>query len=383
MAGRRRTFTTRRKLLVTLASFAVLLVAVRMALPSFVQRYVNGKLDEIPDYDGHVGDIDLHLLRGAYVIKNVDLVKVAGRVEVPFFSAERADLSVQWGALLDGKLVGKISLTRPKLNFVSGPSPQQSQESVDSSWQDKVQALFPLRINSFEVSDGQIHYRDFHSDPKVDIFVDSLYVEAKNLTNSKDVSDTLFAVVEARGVAMKMAPVTMHLEIDPFAEQPTFELKASLRRLALPSLNDFIRAYGDFDFEKGTLSLDTELAAAGGGIKGYVKPLLNDVKIVDWKEDAVKPLKALWETAVGAVGALFTNPQKDRIGTEIPIEGKIEHPGTNIFAIIGGLLKNAFIRALTPGLEGKVDLAPLDSAKKRKLQEKAGKEAEKKKPSVP
>jgi uncharacterized protein involved in outer membrane biogenesis len=116
----------------------LILLVVRIALPYIVKDYVNKTLSEIPGYKGIVEDINISLLRGAYEIENVSLVKTDGDVPVPFFSADLIDLSVQWGALFEGSIVGEIILENPKINFVSGPSEEQSQSSVDDSWTDKV-----------------------------------------------------------------------------------------------------------------------------------------------------------------------------------------------------------------------------------------------------
>src|SRR5438552_14901605 len=71
---------------IALGVLAVLLVALRLALPHFVKNYVNRTLSEIPGYRGRVGDIDIALWRGAYTIHGLDLVKTDGKVPVPFFS---------------------------------------------------------------------------------------------------------------------------------------------------------------------------------------------------------------------------------------------------------------------------------------------------------
>ncbi len=182
----------------------LLLITIRIALPYIVKDYVNKTLDEIPGYNGIVKDIDMNLWRGAYEIEDVSLVKTGGNVPVPFFSAKKIYFSIQWGALFDGSVVGEIALESPKLNFVSGPSEKESQSSVDNSWTDKVKELFPLRINRFEIKNGEIHFRNFYSNPKVDIHIDNLKAIAENLTNSKDLSKTLMASINAS--AMQWVP---------------------------------------------------------------------------------------------------------------------------------------------------------------------------------
>ena len=181
-------FRMSRKWLAVLVVFALLLVAARAYLPYYVHDYVQRTLNGIPDYRARIGDIDLHLWQGAYSIDDVKLEKISGAVPVPFFDCKRADLSIEWRALLDGALVGQIVLIRPRLNFVNGRTEAEQQTAVDSTWQDAVRELFPLRINRFDVKSGEVHYRDFAAEPQVDVYLQNVKATALNLTNSKEIS---------------------------------------------------------------------------------------------------------------------------------------------------------------------------------------------------
>lgn len=374
MASKRTRWSRRRRTLIILAAIVVVLVACRIALPFILQDYVNRKLDEIPEYDGHVGDIDVALFRGAYTIEGMELVKTNGKVKVPFVKADRVDLSVEWGALFDGSFVGEMTYERAQLNFVKGATREHSQQSIDDSWLPTVDDLFPLRINKFEITQGEVHYRDLSRTPHVDVYIDSVYVVAKNLTNSADISESLFAVIDAEGLAMRKAPMKMHVETDPNAAQTTFDLNLSLRDLPLVDLNKLVKSYGGFDFEKGAFDMDTELAASDGRIRGYVKPIFTDVKIVNLDEDKDNPAKLVWESIVGFVGKIFTNQSKDQMATRIPISGDIGKPGTNVLPVVAGLLENAFIEALKPGVDGTVDLDRHESKKKKETEKETEEE---------
>ena len=341
----------------------IILLAFRVALPYIVKNYVNNVLDQIPGYKGRVGDIDMHLWRGAYEIENVSLIKTSGKIPVPFFSAESIDLSLQWDALFDGSLVGKITVLNPKLNFVTGPTKEKSQKSINGSWLDKVKKLFPLKINHFEIKNGQIHFRNFYSDPQVNIFLDSLYVTAENLTNSKKISKSLIAKIDAKGKAMKSGIFILHLDIDPFAKQPTFDLKAKLTDVDLVKLNSFIKAYGKFDVEKGTFDLAGEFAAANGKFEGYIKPFFKNMKVLSIKKDIKNPLKLFWEAVVGAVTGLFKNQKENQLAAKIPFSGSFNDPSADIWSTIGSILENAFIRALVPNIEGTVSIKKLEKNK--------------------
>jgi uncharacterized protein DUF748 len=375
---KRRTFFARRSVWIPLASVVVLVVAARIALPPVLKRYVNQRLSEIHGYYGHVDDIDVHLIRGAYVIKNLELLKENGKVRTPFVAADRVDLSVEWHALFDGAFVGEMAFRHGRINFVKGPSKAQSQDGIDHSWIPVADKLFPLRFNKIELTDGEIHYVDTNHNPPVDIYIDHVTAIATNLTNSRDISDNLYAVIEGKGLAMRHAPIEVHVETNPNAQQVTFDLNGSLRDLKLVELNGLVREYGGFDFEKGIFDVDTELAASKGNVKGYVKPIFKNVKIFSLEEDKKKPLKALWEAIVGGIGKIFTNHEEHQMATTIPLEGSISQPGTSTLAVIGGLFRNAFIKALKPGVEGTVNLDKLNTPEKQKEKKDVKKEVEKK-----
>jgi hypothetical protein len=56
---------------------------------------------------------------------------------------------------------------------------------------------------------------------------------------------------------------------------------------------------------------------------------------------------------VGAASALLKNQPRDQLGTLVPFSGDLTGSTTvDVFATIGNLLRNAFIRAYLPRLEG-------------------------------
>jgi hypothetical protein len=105
-----------------LLTIILLLVVIRLILPFVVLKYANKVLAKSKEYPGHVEDIDLALIRGAYVIKDIRIDKadtVTGkRDSIPFFTSPAIDLSVEWKALFKGKIVGEIALEEPRINLV-------------------------------------------------------------------------------------------------------------------------------------------------------------------------------------------------------------------------------------------------------------------------
>jgi hypothetical protein len=131
----------------------------------------------------------------------------------------------------------------------------------------------------------------------------------------------------------------------------------------LVALNDFLRTYGKFDVERGTAGIFTEIAAADGRYEGYVKPVLEDIDVFSWqKEKRKNVLQIFWQAIVGTAATVLKNQPKDRLATIVPISGEYQPDNTSadILSAIGGVLKNAFIRAIVPRLEKSVDFEDVD-----------------------
>lgn len=244
----------RRILYIIFGTLIVALIAFRIMLPAILLRYVNRQLTLIKGYSGHVEDIDVALYRGAYVIKGLRLDKTDGKVPVPFFSAEAIDLSVEWRALFHGSIVAGIGVEHPILNFAKGPTEATSQTHIDKSWTEVVDHLIPFKLNRFEINRGEIHYRDFYSSPKVDIFTKSVHVVAENLSNAKHEKEQLPSTVEA-DADIYGGKATFHMKLDALNKTPTFDAKAELVRMDLTQLNSFLQAYGNFDVKQGAISI--------------------------------------------------------------------------------------------------------------------------------
>jgi len=108
------------------------------------------------------------------------------------------------------------------------------------------------------------------------------------------------------------------------------------------------------DASKGTFSVFTEMQVRQGKMQGYVKPIIKHLEIARWKGVRENPLKVIWETIVAGAAEILKNQPKDQIATRIPLKGDISNPDAGIFATIGELLRNAYIQALFPTLEGYV-----------------------------
>ena len=219
--------------------------------------------------------------------------------------------------------------------------------------------MFPLQINTLTVNNGEVHFQNFTTTPKVDIAITQINLVARNFTNTQKLSGNEIASIRGEAKMLDKGQVNLNLELNPLETQPPFNLDFSLKEVPLVELNDFLRAYADIDAEKGTFSLFTEMTGENNQFKGYIKPLFMDVKILDVKEDKAKPLSLLKEAGIGLVSMIFKNYSVDQVATKIPISGSFDDPQINIWRTIMNALRNAFIEAINPELDGTVDMGKL------------------------
>lgn len=345
-----------------------LIIAVRIALPYFVLNYVNKKLTAMHGYYGHVQDIDLALYRGAYKIKNIYLHKtdsISGQ-ETDFFEAQMIDLSVEWKALLDGKIVGELEFDQPRLRFTKDKAEPKQIQKDTTDFRRLLDGFMPLRVNRFEISDGVIQYIDEASNPKVNIQMDNTQVIAENLTNAKDIS-VLPSTIDLSANIYR-GTLKLKMKLNPLAKDPTFDLNSELNDTYLPDLNNFFKAYGKFDVNKGTFGLYSEVAAKDGKFIGYVKPLIKNLDVLGAEDRKDNILQQLWEGIVGGAGVILRNQKHDQVATKIPLEGSFKNTKANIWVAVVEVLQNAFIEALHPSIDEEINIASV--GKNASLKEK-------------
>lgn len=326
----------------------------RAFLPWIVRDYVNRTLDRNLLYEGRIGDVQIHLLRGAYSIHDVHISQRTGNVPVPLFASKQVDFSIQWDALLHGRVVGQVLMQEPELNFVAGSDENESQTGSGGPWLEMIRDLFPFKINSTVIQDGSVHFRAYQAQKPVDVYLSHVNGSIDNLGNIREESNPLVATVQATALVMDQAKLQLKMTLDPSSYRPTFHLAVRLLGLDVTKLNDLALTFGKFDFKRGWFDLVLEADSKEGQLTGYVKPLFRNLKVFSLAQDIQQDnvLQFFWQALVGGVTSAFKNVPRDQFGTLIPFTGDASNSTTtDILATIGNLLRNAFVRAYLPRLE--------------------------------
>jgi hypothetical protein len=357
----------RKRTLCILSAVIVVLVLIRLALPFIALHYANKTLANIKGYYGHIEDIDIALLRGAYKVDSVYLNKKdsATQIQTPFFSAQSIGVGIEWRAIFQGSLVAEIVLEEPVLRFTRDKVEPKQIIKDSTRFTRLLDEFMPLHINRFEITNGKIQYIDQGSKPPVDIAMTNTYVIAQNLRNSYDSTKLLPAKIDGRANVYD-GTFSFNVNLNPLANSPTFDMNAEIKNTNLAKLNDFFKAYANIDVNKGIFGMYTEAAANEGKFKGYVKPLIKDLDVLG-KEDKKDGLgQKIWEGFAGTIAQLFKNQAKDQLATKIPFEGNLKDPKTNIWSAIWSILKNAFVQALKPSVDNDININSIGEKKPEK-----------------
>lgn len=332
----------------------VLLIAFRIYLPTLVKNYVNKTLADIPGYYGQVDDIDISLIRGAYVINGMYLNKGTAETQVPFLNFPKTDISLEWKSLFKGKIVSEIILTSPELIYVfedQEATPEGGEPSADD-WTKALTEIVPIDINHFEVHDGKLAFVQLSADPNIDLQINKLELTADNLRNVVEKERILPSPIRASGISIGQGKVSLEGYMNLVKEIPDMDLSFSLEDADITALNDFTNYYAGIDFEKGTFGVFSEIALADGHLVGYVKPLLKDTKLIG-KQDSF--LETLWEGFVGFFKFALKNQGTDTVATKVPFEGDLNDIQTGVWPTVFNIFENAWIKAFKSEVDGVID----------------------------
>ena len=359
--------TKKRKAICFFSAFIILIVVARLILPYIVLHLVNKNLSQMNGYYGHVKDIDLAIIRGAYQVDSIYLNKKDSvtNKQTPFFASSLIDLSVEWKSLLKGSIVGEVVLTEPMLRFTKDKVEPKDVAKDSTDLKELLDDFMPLRINRCEIVKGRVQYIDGQTKPHVDVQMNDVHLIAQNLRNSYDSTVVLPASIDATANIYE-GLLTFKAKANPLADSPTFDMSAELKNTNLVKLNDFFQAYSKVDVNKGRFGLYTEVAAKDKQFAGYVKPIIKDLDVLGHEDRKDNLFQKAWEGLVGVVGEVFQNQPKDQLATKIPFKGSLDDPKTNIWVALTSILQNAFIHAIQPSIDNEINIGSVEKEKTEK-----------------
>jgi hypothetical protein len=341
-----------------LIALVVLLIIARLLLPYFVLRYVNKTLVDMGEYTGHVEDIDIQLIRGAYQIDDLRVRKINGNIKEPFIFIPKTDLSVEWKSLFRGRLVSEVECYNPKLNFAFSDNEASNQTGAEVDWTAYLKKLLPISINRFAVIDGTINLTSLITQPRADLSLKKFQGEIRNIRNVEDKDKKLPSPVVASGdVPGYGGSMAFSANMNLLKVVPDFDYNLRFSDLQLVKINPLAREYANLDFEQGTMSVYSEMAMLDSKLNGYLKPLTKGMKIFKLNEHEGRSVGKFFTELVAQAGtAVLKNQKHDQVATRIPLNGTVADIKTAIWPTVFGVLRNAYIEAFKGEFDNNITL---------------------------
>jgi hypothetical protein len=353
-----------RWVLAVLVAAGLLLVA-RILLPYYLEYRSDRILAELEGVTGTVGNIDLSIAGSRarieqFLIENRDAPSDAerGHAVIPEL---RVDWS--WWKALSGHLYCSAHLERPQLlvaeiEMVEPPEPPRA----DSGLLLSLPEIIPFTIERLTVADGTLRYQDMTSSPLIDLTLSEIDLLVRDVTNlpqgpAVELPSSLLMTAAAPGGGT----LTLEAQFNPLADAVRADINAELVGVDMQAINDLLIVYADLDVHRGELHLFAEAVIADGHYDGYVKVLMREVDVFSWQADRADGIfQKFWEALAGGTAEILENQPANQQAMRIPISGDVTSAGTDLSQAITSALTNAFIRAMRPGVEGRLQYEDVD-----------------------
>jgi hypothetical protein len=167
-----------------LAGFLLILFIASFFIDGPLRRTIEEGVNRALDgYTVELAEADFHPIGFSVTLRDLSIVQDA-HPEPPVAVFPEIDVSVHWRELLSGRLVGEWQLEQPQLyiNLLQLREENKDEVPVEKrGWLEAIQAVYPLKINLFQIIDGTFIYID--EDPERPLELRHIQFEADNIRN--------------------------------------------------------------------------------------------------------------------------------------------------------------------------------------------------------
>jgi hypothetical protein len=272
---------------------ALLMFACLLWLPAYVRHRLNASLAHMPNgYRGHTEEVSFHVWPAGLSLEGFRIEKRDGSVKVPYMRMDALEAKVVKGHGRWPEL--ELRFVNPQVNMVDAPSKAKQQwgPHIDLA---ELKRKLRLQLRRVVIENGEIHLRNFLSDPQVDVYATHVNVLFDEVTDCLPPSTTCNATLAVRGAAMAQSALRAkgtlkHGETGPQGKDESwrFDLTGEVKDLKLPRVNSALREYAKLDVEKGSATVGFSLHRHDLHLYGTLQPVLNDVDVVGERNEDTK-----------------------------------------------------------------------------------------------
>lgn len=248
----------KRALIWLAAIFGFLVVAAVIAaffIDEPLRRRTEAKINAaLKGYTVQIGKLDFHPIGFSLDLENLVITQDANPepavAEIPNLTA-----SVNWRALLSGHVVADFELNNPKLfiNLKQSQNEIKDDTPIDErGWQDAVQAIYPLKINEFVITGGELTYVDQGQYRPLELT--EINFTAYNIRNVRSQEGEYPSDLYLEGKVFKNGKIVLKGNAD-FLAEPHIAIKAEIQaeQIEVDYFRPITERY-NFSIRRGVLS---------------------------------------------------------------------------------------------------------------------------------
>jgi len=166
------------------AALALVLYAASFFLDEPLRSTLEKKMNrDLKGYSVQLPKLHVQLIGLSLTLKGLTVLQQAHpNPPIAYFPVLKA--SIHWREILSGRLVAEFRLDQPKININLQQLHSEAASEVslkERGWQQAVENIYPLKINSVKINDANITYID--QDPKRPLVLSHLNLQATNIRN--------------------------------------------------------------------------------------------------------------------------------------------------------------------------------------------------------
>jgi len=291
--------------------------------------------------------------------------------------------NVEWGPNVQVVDLESVDIMGASTEYVMGAATPSAkavgERAAEVAKSSLNQPEIRYRVQQLRVHDSALRVWNRAESPPYHLDFTNAYVQIDNVSSRAEDGP---AKVSLEGAFMGKGSFEGGATFFPEGEHANVEGKVAIEHTPLTTLNDLLRAKGNFDVSRGTFDLYTHFKVRDGAVDAWVKPLFRNVEVLDSEQDKHKNIfRKMYEGIVGGIAKLLRN-DKGEVATVTRLQGPLDDPKANAMQALGGLLKNAFVKAIIPGFHDEIArLEPLKFRAFTKKEKKKEKDKDKEKPS--
>jgi hypothetical protein len=206
-----------------------------------------------------------------------------------------------------------------------------------------------LRLDKLNILQTTFRFRNEAADPPYRAYLADAQIRLANVSNQRAEG---IATGNLKGKFLGSGDTAIDFAFWPEGKRLDFDVETRIDGTDMRKMNDLLRTYAGFDVDGGQFSFYAEVKVRRGNITGYIKPLFKDMKVYDADQDRDKPFfQQVKERLIGGIAWILENRPRQEVATRIKLSGSLDSPQFSTWQAAAGFLRNAFMKAILPGLE--------------------------------